>query len=141
MPDSAPGVLQPPPTPRVPELLVAAAAKKLGIAAAPMHRAVITRPKDDRAACFYATSCGRGCSIGAAFQTTTSLLPMARATGKLKIVTDAMVKSVNVDDKGRVNAISYVDKKTGELNELPAPVTILAASACESARIMLNSKS
>ncbi|EEB78882.1 GMC oxidoreductase family protein [marine gamma proteobacterium HTCC2148] len=141
MPDSAPGVLQPPPTPRVPELLVAAAAKKLGIAAAPMHRAVLTRPKDDRAACFYATSCGRGCSIGAAFQTTTSLLPMARATGKLKIVTDAMVKSVNVDDKGRVNAISYVDKKTGELNELPAPVTILAASACESARIMLNSKS
>jgi len=29
----APGVLQPPPTPRVPELLVAAAAKKLGITA------------------------------------------------------------------------------------------------------------
>ena len=29
MPDSAPGVLQPPPTPRVPELLLAAAAKKI----------------------------------------------------------------------------------------------------------------
>ena len=91
---------------------MAAAAEKTGVSLQlPMHRAVLTRPKDDRAACFYATSCGRGCSIGAAFQTTTSLLPMARATGKLKIVTDAMVKSVNVDDKGRVNAISYVDKE------------------------------
>ena len=44
-----------------------------------MHRAVLTRPKDDRQACFYATPCGHGCSIGAAFQTTTSLIPMAKA--------------------------------------------------------------
>jgi len=73
MPDSAPGVLQPPPKPRIPELLVAAAARKLGIPSAPMHRAILTRPIDNRAACFYATSCKRGCSIGAAFQTTTSL--------------------------------------------------------------------
>ena len=96
VPDSSPGVLQPPPTPRVPELLVAAAARKLGIPTAPMRRAVLTRALDKRQACFYATPCGRGCSIGAAFQTTTSLLPMARATGRLKIVTDAMVRSVCV---------------------------------------------
>ncbi|MEM8767587.1 MAG: NAD(P)-binding protein, partial [Pseudomonadota bacterium] len=92
LPDSAPGVLQPAPTPRVPELLLAAAARRLGIPTAPMRRAVLTRPLDERQACFYATACGRGCSIGAAFQTTTSLLPMAEATGRLKIVTDAMVK-------------------------------------------------
>jgi choline dehydrogenase-like flavoprotein len=141
MPDSAPGVLQPPPVPRVPELLVAAAAKKLGMSAVPMHRAVLTRPKDNRAACFYATDCGRGCSIGAAFQTTTSLIPMAKATGNLKIVTDAMVKSVDIDEQGRVNAVSYVDKTTRETRQLSAPVVILAASACESARILLNSKS
>jgi choline dehydrogenase-like flavoprotein len=141
MPDSAPGVLQPPPKPRVPELLIAAAAKKLGIPAAPMHRAVLTRPLDNRNACFYATDCLRGCSIGAAFQTTTSLLPLAKATGKLEIVTDAMVKSVDTDDQGKVNAVTYIDRKTTEAVTVPAPVVILAASACESARILLNSKS
>jgi len=141
MPDSGAGVLHSPPKARVPELLVAAAAKKLGIPSASMHRAILTRPIDDRQACFYATECGRGCSIGAAFQTTTSLLPMAKATGKLKIITDAMAKSVDVDEQGRVNAITYIDKNTASPVTLPAKVIVLAASACESARILLNSSS
>lgn len=141
MPDSSEGILQPPPKARIPELLVSAAAKKLGIATAPMHRAVLTRPKDDRQACFYATHCGRGCSIGAAFQTTTSLIPMAKATGKLEIITDAMVKSVDVDENGKVTAVTYIDKNTKQPITLTARIVILAASACESARILLNSKS
>ncbi|WP_105258955.1 MULTISPECIES: GMC family oxidoreductase [unclassified Pseudoalteromonas] len=141
MPPSSEGILQPPPKPRVPELLVAAAAKKLGIPAAPMHRAVLTRPLDDRMACFYATPCGSGCSIGAAFQTTTSLIPLAKKTGNLEVLTDAMVKSVSVDDNGKVTGVTYVDKKTITEHAISADVVILAASACESARIMLNSKS
>jgi choline dehydrogenase-like flavoprotein len=141
MPDSAPGVLQPPPQARVPELLIAAAGKKLGMPVVPMHRAVLTRPKDDRAACFYATPCGHGCSIGAAFQTTTSLLPMAMATGNLKIITDAMVRRVDSDQQGQVTGVSYVDKHSGKEHNISARVVILAASACESARLLLNSKS
>lgn len=141
MPPSPEGVLQPPPTPRVPELLVAAAAKKLGIPAVPMHRAVLTRPKDNRAACFWATSCGHGCSIGAAFQTTTSLIPMAKATGLLTVLTNAMVREVTTDSKGQVTGLVYVDKTSGKDVTLFSDVVILAASACESARILLNSKS
>ncbi|QJR80166.1 GMC family oxidoreductase [Alteromonas pelagimontana] len=141
MPPSSPGVLQTPPTPRITELLVAAAAKKEGIDLAPMHRAVLTAPKDIRSKCFYATPCGHGCSIGAAFQTTTSLIPLARETGLLEVVTDAMVRSVDTDDDGKVTGVTYVDKKTGKDEKLSARVVILAASACESARILLNSKS
>lgn len=141
MPPSSDGVLQPPPKPRVPELLIAAAAKKHGIDAVPMHRAVLTRALDQRAPCFYATPCGYGCSIGAAFQTTTSLLPMAQATGKLRIVTDAMVKTVTTDAGGNVTGVSYVDKTTGAERQVDAKVVVLAASACETARILLNSKS
>ncbi len=140
MPPSPEGVLQPPPKPRVAELLIAAAAKKHGIPAVPMHRAVLTKPLDNRAACFYATPCGHGCSIGAAFQTTTSLLPMALSTGNLRIITDAMVKTVTVDEAGKVTGVSYIDKKTATEHPLSARVVILAASACESARILLNSK-
>lgn len=141
MPDSSEGVLQPPPAPRVTELLVAAAAGKEGIRTAPMHRAVLTRSQDIRQKCFYATPCGHGCSIGAAFQTTTSLIPMARATGNLTVITDAMVKAVRTDVNGKATGVTYVDKKIGKDTDLDAPVVILAASACESARILLNSAS
>ena len=141
MPPSSDGVLQPPPTPRIPELLIAAAAKKHGIAAVPMHRAILTRALDQRAPCFWATPCGHGCSIGAAFQTTTSLLPMAKATGHLQVVTDAMVKTVTTDAGGQVTGVNYIDKTTGTEKQVHAKVVVLAASACETARILLNSKS
>lgn len=141
IPDSGPGVLQPPLKPRVPELLISAACAKLGIPVAPMRRAVLTRPLDQRQACFYATPCGRGCSIGAAFQTTTSLLPMAQATGRLKIVTDAMVSTVDVDKQGKPSGVTYIDRNSGQPVSLRARLVVLAASACETARILLNSKS
>lgn len=141
LPDSSPGALQPPPKPRVPELLLMAAGKKLDIPVIPMRRAVLTRPIDDRQACFYATNCGRGCSIGAAFQTTTSLLPMAQATGNIKIVTDAMVKSVESNEEGKVTGVTFIDRKTMEPVSLNARIVVLAASACETARLLLNSKS
>ena len=140
MPDSSPGVLQPAPAPRVPELLLSAAAKKLGIPTAPMRRAVLTRPLDDRLACFYATPCGRGCSIGAAFQTTTSLLPMAMNTGRMKIVTDAMVRDVQLDESGRAKQVTFINRLTGKAEQLNAQIIVLAASACETARILLNSR-
>ncbi|MFT5843508.1 MAG: choline dehydrogenase-like flavoprotein [Pseudohongiellaceae bacterium] len=140
-PASADGVLQPPPKPRVYELLLKAVADKMGIPAVPMRRAVITQDLDDRKACFYATGCGRGCSIGAAFQTTTSLLPWAQKTGNMKLVTNAMVKEVHVDENGQASGVTFVNRLTNEDIRVDADRVILAASACETARLMLNSKS
>ena len=140
-PASADGVLQPPPKPRVYELLLKAVTDKMGIPAVPMRRAVITQDLDDRKACFYATGCGRGCSIGAAFQTTTSLLPWAQKTGNMKLVTDAMVKEVHVDENGQASGVTFVNRLTNEDIRVDADRVILAASACETARLMLNSKS
>ena len=141
VPDSAPGVLQPTFKPRIPELLLQAAGNKLGIPVVPMRRAILSRPIDNRQACFNATSCGRGCSIGAAFQTTTSLLPMAKATGNLKIVTEAMVKTVETDSNGRATGVTFIDRSSREDVTVQSRVVILAASACETARLLLNSKS
>jgi len=140
-PDSSPGVLHKPPAPRVGELLIQAGCHDLGIPCVPARRAVLTRPIGDRSACFYATSCGRGCSIGAAFQSTTSLLPMALATGNLTIVTNAMVYEVSLDDNGNADRVNYVDKITGIHEAVSGRTIILAASAGETARILLNSKS
>lgn len=164
-PDSSPGVLQAVPKPRASELLIKKHSKGLGIPVIPIHRAVLTEqmkgdvlaaklfpnnPKaqkivgadmTNRAACFWATPCGRGCSIRANFQSTTVLIPPALATGNLDIITDAMVREVLVDANGKATGVHYVDKFTRVDSIAKAGVVVLSASTCETARILLNSKS
>jgi choline dehydrogenase-like flavoprotein len=140
-PNSLNGSLMPAPKPRGYELLTKKAAAKLGIPVIPSHLAMITRPHNGRAACFYATDCGRGCSIKANFQSTTVLLPPAIETGNVDIITDAMVREVIIDKTGKATGVLYIDKETGREERASARVIVLAASGCESARILLNSKS
>jgi choline dehydrogenase-like flavoprotein len=132
---------QPPPKPRAYELLLQRGAKKLGVKVIASRMAILTRPLPGRAACFYATPCGRGCSIGANFQSTTVLIPPALETGNLDIITDAMVREVTLDAQGRATGVHFIDKKTGKEEHAAARVVILGASALETGRILLNSHS
>jgi choline dehydrogenase-like flavoprotein len=164
-PDSPPGVLLPPPKPLVSDLLVAQRAKRLGIPVIPGHRAVLTQPLDhkrlpallhprnpaaqrilakdmsERASCLWATPCGRGCSIRANYQSTTVHLPPALASGNLDIKTDAMVYEVTLGKDGRATGVSFIDRGTGKTRHVAARAVVLAASACETVRILLNSRS
>jgi choline dehydrogenase-like flavoprotein len=164
-PNSPPGCLLPPPKPRVSDLLIADRSRKLGVPVIAGHRAVLTQPLDwktvpaklhpgnltaqklvaqsmkQRAPCLWATPCGRGCSVSANYQSVTVHLPPALASGKLDILTDSMVYEITLDKAGRANGVSFIDKKTGRHRHAAARVVVLAASACESARILLNSKS
>ncbi|MEO8300684.1 MAG: GMC family oxidoreductase [Rhizomicrobium sp.] len=142
-PDSSPGVLLPAPKPRITELMIKAAANDLGIPCVSSRYAVLSRdiahPDVPRQACFNASPCGRGCGIGAAFQTTTSVLPMALATGKAKIVTNATVSRVITDASGKATGVEYFDK-AGVAHLVKARVVVLAASAGDTAKILLNSR-
>jgi choline dehydrogenase-like flavoprotein len=142
-PDSPPGCLMPPPHPRIPEMLIKAAAEDLGIPVRAAHTAVLTRDMPDavapRSACLNATPCTRGCTIGAMFQTTTSLLPIAKATGRLTIVTDAMVSRVTMARPDRAAGVEYVDRKTGLRHTVNARAVVLAAGTGETTRLLLNS--
>ena len=142
-PDSPADCLMSPPKPRVPEMLITAAAESLGIPVRAAHTAVLTRDMPDpvapRSACFNATPCTRGCTIGAMFQTTTSLLPMAKATGRLRVVTDAMVSRVLMGSGARAAGVEYVDRKTGLRHRVTARAVVLAAGTGETTRLLLNS--
>jgi choline dehydrogenase-like flavoprotein len=164
-PDSQPGVLLPPPKPRVSDLLVKKHAPKLGIPIVAAHRAVLTRRLDaeklpaklhpgnpraqrlvreameGRAACFWATECGRGCSIRANYQSTTVHLPPAMASGHLDLVTNAMAREVTTDASGKATGVIFIDKTTGQEHRATARVVALAASSGETVRLLLNSKS
>ncbi|MDB6066134.1 MAG: family oxidoreductase [Pedosphaera sp.] len=140
-PDSPPGILQPPPKPRATELYAKKYCAPMGIPVIPSHLAILTQPLNGRSPCYYATPCGRGCSIKANFQSTTVLLPPAVQTGNLDIITDAMVREVTLDSSGKAKGVIYIDRVTREERRFEAKAVVLAASGCESARILLNSKS
>jgi len=140
-PDSPEGCLLPPPPPRAFEYFVTHGFEAMGIPVAAMHGAVLTQPLNGRAACVFATPCGRGCSIRANFQSTTVLLPPAMDTGNLTIRANALVYQVDLDKAGKAKGVSFVDRVTGEHHSVTARAVVLAAGSGETARILLNSKS
>jgi len=160
-PSSPEGVLLPPPKARIGELLAKQRGRTLGIPVIPIHRAVLSQPLDhvsipaklhpgnakaqrilaedmqNRAACFWATPCGRGCAIRANYQSTTVHIP----TGNLDLITNAMVREVTVGPSGKATGVTFIDKTTGREHHVSARAVVLGASACETARLLLNSKS
>ena len=164
-PDSPPGCLLPAPKGRVSELLIQQRAKHLGIRVIPARRAVLTRRLDaealpaklhpgntfaqrivrqameSRAACLWATHCSRGCAVRATYQSTTVHLPPALATGNLDILSNAMAREVTLGPDGLASGVTFIDKTSGHEGHVAGRVVVLAASSCESARLLLNSKS
>ncbi len=139
---SAPdGVFLPPIPPRVHEVLVQKACAKLNIPCIPSRMAMLTKPVHGRAACHYCGQCGRGCQTASAFSSSQAMIFPAMKTGRLTVVTGAMARELLTDESGRVRAVSYVDKATRTERQIRCRAVVVAASACESARLLLNSKS
>ena len=141
IPNQPDGIFMAPPEPRCYELLVKQACDKVNVTCIPARLSIITEPLNGRAPCHYCGQCNRGCGVNANFSSTNVLLPPARATGRLTLRTGAMVREVTVGPDGRATGVSYIDKETGLDEHVQARVIVLAASACESARILLNSRS
>ncbi len=141
LPNEPDGIFMPPPKPRCYELLVKNAADKLNVTCVPSRMSIITKPLNGRIACHYCGQCNRGCATHSNFSSPSVLLPPAVATKRLTIQTDAMAREITVDASGLATGVTYIDKNTGRESHVRAKVVVLAASACESARILLNSKS
>ena len=141
LPNEPNGIFHPPPTPRCYELLATKAARKLGLTVIPSRLSIITKPHNGRAPCHYCGQCNRGCMTASNFSSTNVLIPPAQKTGRLTLITDAMAREVTVGKDGLANGVSYIDKKTGTDKRISARIVVVAASACETARLLLNSKS
>jgi choline dehydrogenase-like flavoprotein len=135
------GDFLPAPRPRCRELLVKKASDELNITCIPSRLSILTKPLPGRMACHYCGQCNRGCQANANFSSPNVLILPAMKTGKLTILTDAMAREVTTDANGLATGVSYVDKKSGEDRHVLAKIVVLAASACESARLLLNSTS
>ncbi|MBV9501405.1 MAG: GMC family oxidoreductase [Acidobacteriaceae bacterium] len=135
------GKFLPAPAPRAYERIVQMGSQKLKIPCIPSRLAILTRPLNGRPSCHYCAQCGRPCGVNANFNSPGVHIFPAMKTGNLEVRTGAMAREVTVGSDGLATGVSYIDKKTRRDITVKAKIIVLAASCCETARILLNSKS
>ena len=144
LPNEPDGIFLPPPKPRLHELFVKDAATSIGIPVIPSRLSILTKPlpnNKDRGACFYCAQCNRGCTVYGDFSSSSVLVNPALKTGNVDVIANAMAREVLTNAEGIATGISYVDKNDLQEYQVNAKIVVLAASAGESARLLLNSKS
>jgi choline dehydrogenase-like flavoprotein len=113
--------------------------KRVGVTPLVTPRAVLSRDKGDRNACYYSNFCGSyGCSSGAKSSSREALIRPALATGNLKLMSNTYVKKLQ-SEKEHVTSVETVNTITGKEQTLTARIFVVAAQAHESARLLLNS--
>jgi choline dehydrogenase-like flavoprotein len=131
-----------PPKPRLHELMIKRAATSIGVRVIPGRMSILTEKiNDQRGSCFYCNQCHRGCMAYADFSSSSVLVKPALATGKVDLYTNAMAREVTTGRDGLATGVSYVDKTNLQEYHVKGKTVVLTASACESARLLLNSKS
>jgi choline dehydrogenase-like flavoprotein len=141
VPNSPDGLFLAPPRPRCTETIIKKACDSLHIICIPSRLAILTQPLNGRAACHYCAQCGRGCMSASNFSSSQVMIPPAQATGRFTMIAGAMAREIQVGKTGKVEAVFYIDKETRSEQRVYAKACVLAASACESARLLLNSRS
>ena len=68
------------------------------------------------------------------------IFPTQKAGHSLKVFTNAMVREVLTNDEGKATGVSYINREDRKEYAIRGKIVILAASACSTARILLNSK-
>ena len=140
--DDPDGFFLPPPKPRLHELYVKMGAERAGVPVIPGRLSILTRPvSKDRGVCFFCNQCNRACGVYADFSSGTCLVQPAMRDGRVDLYTGAMVREVTTDSRGKASGIIYINKEDMQEYRVEARAVVLGASACESARILLNSKS
>ena len=142
-PNEPDGFFLPAPKPRLHELYYMKGARKANIPVIPSRLSILTKPiNKDRGSCFYCAQCSRGCQVYADFSAGTCLIfPAQKSGGKIDLYLNAMAREVVTNKEGKATGVSYINKEDRKEYTLNGKIVVLAASACSSARILLNSKS
>jgi choline dehydrogenase-like flavoprotein len=130
----------PPLAPNKEYQVLAPAAKRLGLHPFDIPMLRNTVPYNGRRSCMRCRWCvGFACEVNARTGTHNTVIPAALATGNCELRTECMTKEILLDDRGRAKGVAYFDANH-RLQEQPADVVVVAAGACESARLLLNTR-
>ncbi|WP_242083143.1 GMC family oxidoreductase [Aestuariivivens sediminis] len=143
LPNDPDGFFLPAPKPRLHELYYIKGARSANVPVYPSRMSMLTkRINNDRGVCFYCGQCQRACLAYADFSSGSCLIfPAQKSGGQVRLYTDSMVREVVTDDSGKATGVIFINKFDRKEYRLNAKVIVLAASACSTARILLNSKS
>jgi choline dehydrogenase-like flavoprotein len=120
---------------------IEAAAKRLGYHPFPIPMLRNSRPRHGRPQCIHHRSCvGFACPVNAKNGTQNTVIPTALATGNCELRTDCVVSRILLNNKGRATGVQYFDRDDQQQTQT-ADIVVVAASATETARLLLNSKS
>lgn len=102
----------------------------------------LTEEKEGRAKCQYRSICARGCSYGAYFSTQSSTLPAAQATGRLTLITDAIVEAIDHDPAtGRATGVRVLRAQERTRQTFGARLIFVNAGSFNSNQLLLRSTS
>jgi len=139
------GHFLPPPKPRLHELFIRRAAEQAHVRVIPSRLSILTQKIEsttERGACFFCGQCNRNCSMAKAdFSSPNVLIYPAIKTGNVDVIANAMAREILTNKDGLASAVSYINKEDMNEYQVAGRVIIVAAGACESARLLLNSKS
>jgi choline dehydrogenase-like flavoprotein len=128
------------PKPAEVELKKACESLGRGLKVLPIPKAILSRDYKGRPACHYCGPCWQGCDSGSKFDSLRVFVMAARNTGRLNLITNARVKSLELGAEGQVKTVHYFDTEKREWKEVQAKSFVLCAGAIESSHILLNSK-
>jgi choline dehydrogenase-like flavoprotein len=115
------------------------AAKRLGLHpfSIPMLRNSV--PYNGRADCIHVRNCvGFACRVNAKNGTHNTVIPTALESGNCALRTHCKVARIVSNDRGRITGVEYFDENDNKQTQT-ADIVILAASATETPRLLLNS--
>ena len=120
--------------------VLAAACKRLGLNPFPIPMLRNSVPYNGRPACIRNRTCvGFACPVDGKNGTQNTVIPKAIATGNCEVRVNCQVAEVLSDNEGEIRGVRYFDAQ-GKGQEQRADLVVLAASATETARLLLNSR-
>ncbi len=117
------------------------AAKRLGYHPFPIPMLRNSIPYSGRPACIRMRTCvGFACPVNAKCGTHNTVIPVAIESGNCELRINSIVSEIIVNTQGKITGVTYFDEKNRKQTQT-ADLVVISASATETARLLLNSKS
>jgi len=121
--------------------LLHAAAKRIRLHPFPIPMLRNSVAFNGRPGCINNRTCvGFACPVNAKNGSQNTVIPTALATGNCELRINSVVSEVHINDQGRATGITYFDERNRRQTQT-ADIVVVAASATETARLLLNSRS
>jgi choline dehydrogenase-like flavoprotein len=133
------GIFLPPVPLKCSDILVQQGAAKLGVKVVHVRKSTLSRPTRTRPACHFCGNCMAGCDVVAKYNSADVHLVPALRTGKLTIVSNAIVRQILVDREHRASGVQYIDRVTKTDGEVRGRAVVSCCACVQSVALLLMS--